>query len=70
MLNFVLYLFFFFERILLRVKLFYFLRYEVIGKFGFKIKEGCNVRYVVMNFFFFDLYVVCWCCVYSVYVVV
>lgn len=71
MLNFASHLFFFFsERILLRVKLLYFLRHEVIGKLGPKIKEGCNARYVIMNSFSFDLYAACWCCVYSVYVVV
>lgn len=41
--------FFFFERILLRVKLLYFLRHEVIGKLGPKIKEGCNARFVIVS---------------------
>lgn len=34
------------ERILLRVKLLFFLRHEVIGKLGPKIKEGCSARFV------------------------
>ena len=33
-------------RILLRVKLLFFLRHEVIGVLGPKIKEGCNARFV------------------------
>jgi len=49
-------IFFFSDRILLRVKLLYFLRHEVIGKLGPKIKEGCNARFVIVNSFSFDLY--------------
>ena len=36
----------FFARILLRVKLLFFLRHEVIGTLGHKIREGCNARFV------------------------
>ena len=37
------------KRILLRVKLLYFLRHEVIGKLGPKIKEGCSARFVNLD---------------------
>ena len=37
---------FWFSRILLRVRLLFFLRHEVIGVLGPKIKEGCSARFV------------------------